>query len=219
MYYIIETRYVGENPDQHIDADSVEIRTTPADPSNLSRTTKDLALYAHGEYETIEAAKAAISAIFGDVLAVDSDDPDVVLLYRNIWKYIQTKNGCLNCRVSYFTQNHNGKNGNVQVFKSIRIISPITADTNTFDGFYFSDLMLFSDGTLFVPVDDSEVEYSAEYEGEDISLIPMTHILLPAVDEANMPLAKDMAEILRNEISSLFGSECDLPIVEFDYLE
>lgn len=120
--------------------------------------------------------------------------------------------------ISVLTNSHRGKDGNIQVFKSIKLVSPTTA-TNTFDGVYFSDWMLLSNGSLFISEDASAVDYSAEYEGEDISLILMTHILLPPVDDANMPLAREMAEVLRNEISCLFEIKCDLPIVEFDHAD
>lgn len=97
MYYIIETKYVGPNQTQYVDVDKIEISTSPAvtNSSNEQRidgwcgTTNDWAIYAHGEYATIEEARAAITEIFGDVRDSDdnvgsfeSDDDDVVETYK-----------------------------------------------------------------------------------------------------------------------------------------
>lgn len=99
MYYIIETRYVGPNrtQDQYVDVDRIDISTSPA-MTNLSHvertegwcgTTNGWAVYAHGEYATIDAARAAIAEKFGDVRNSDadgdsfeSDDDDVVETYK-----------------------------------------------------------------------------------------------------------------------------------------
>lgn len=99
MYYIIETNYVGPNrtQDQYVDLDRIDISTSPA-LTNLSHvdrtegwcgTTNGWSVYAHGEYDTIEDARAAIAAKFGDVRnsdangdSFDSDDEDVVETYR-----------------------------------------------------------------------------------------------------------------------------------------
>lgn len=72
MYYVIESKYVGPNQDQaqYCDVDTIGIYTTPG-KTNMSRevklegwlgTTNDWSEYAHGEYETVEAAEAAIRA-------------------------------------------------------------------------------------------------------------------------------------------------------------
>lgn len=99
MYYIIETNYVGPNQtqDQYVDVDKIEISTSPAitNRSHEERTegwcgtTNDWAVYAHGEYATIEEARAAITDKFGEVRDSDangdsfeSDDEDVVEIYR-----------------------------------------------------------------------------------------------------------------------------------------
>ncbi|EIZ8584089.1 hypothetical protein MQY53_001615 [Salmonella enterica subsp. enterica] len=97
MYYIIETKYVGPNQDQNVDVDTIEISTSPAitNSSNEERTegwcgtTNDWAVYAHGEYATIEEARAAITEHFGEVRDSDangdsfkSDDEDVVETYK-----------------------------------------------------------------------------------------------------------------------------------------
>lgn len=99
MYYVIETKYVGPNQtqDNYVDADKIEISTTPA-ITNSSReertegwcgTTNDWAVYAHGEYATIEEARAAIATKFGEVRDSDpngdsfeSDDEDVIETYK-----------------------------------------------------------------------------------------------------------------------------------------
>jgi len=81
MFYIIETNYVGPNQDQHIDADTIDITSEPG-RTNMSKevrldgwleTTGDWMVYAHGEYPTIDDARAAISEIFG---AVRGSDPE-----------------------------------------------------------------------------------------------------------------------------------------------
>lgn len=97
MYYIIETIYTGPNQDQYVDADRIEITTTPA-IGNCSRevcidgwcgTTDDWAVYAHGEYETLEEARDAIIETFGVVRDSDpngdrfeSFDENVVEAYK-----------------------------------------------------------------------------------------------------------------------------------------
>lgn len=97
-FYIIETNYVGPNRDQHVDADKIEISTSPALTNILHEertqgwcgTTNDLAVYAYGEYDTIEEARAAIDAEFGEVRRGDnegngfesSDDESVVETYK-----------------------------------------------------------------------------------------------------------------------------------------
>ena len=96
MYYIIENNYVGPANEQITDLDNVVISTTAA-KTNCSQeektegwcgTTNDWAIYAHGEYDTIEEARAAITDKFGAVRDTDpngerydSDDEDVVETY------------------------------------------------------------------------------------------------------------------------------------------
>ncbi|MFR9719891.1 hypothetical protein ACL00X_11095 [Aeromonas diversa] len=104
MFYIIESKYVGPNPyeTQNVDADVIEISTTPAmtNSSHEERlhgwcgTTNDTAIYAHGEYATLEEACAAVIDIFGDVRVHDANgdtfEPsgdDVVKAYK-AGKYI-----------------------------------------------------------------------------------------------------------------------------------
>ena len=99
MYYIIETNYVGANQTryQYVDINKIEISTSPAitNSSHEERTegwcgtTDDFAVYAHGEYATIEEARAAISEKFGEVRdsdangdSFDSDDEAVVETYK-----------------------------------------------------------------------------------------------------------------------------------------
>ena len=98
MYYIIETNYVGPNQteDQYVDVDTIEISTSPAitNSSHEQRTegwcgtTNDQAVYAHGEYATIEEARAAITDKFGEVRDSDDNgdsfesDEDVVETYK-----------------------------------------------------------------------------------------------------------------------------------------
>jgi len=99
MYYVIETNYVGPNQaqNQYADIDRIEISTSPAitNSSHEERTegwcgtTNDFAVYAHGEYATIEEARAAITDRFGEVRdsdangkAFESDDEHVVETYK-----------------------------------------------------------------------------------------------------------------------------------------
>lgn len=94
-YYIIETTYIGPNQDQdrYIDADSVVISTTPA-MANMSRepvidgwagTTNGWSVMAHGEYVTLDDARAALNALYPDGLR-DAEcmvcDDDVIEMYR-----------------------------------------------------------------------------------------------------------------------------------------
>lgn len=97
MYYIIETKYVGPNQDQYVDANRIEITTVPA-VTNSSRetcldgwcgTTNDWAIFARGQYDSVDEARAAIAEIFGDVRDRDangdpfeSDEEHVVEIYR-----------------------------------------------------------------------------------------------------------------------------------------
>lgn len=94
MYYIIETNYVGPNQNQHqyVDADKIEISTSPA-ITNSSRevciegwcgTTNDWAVYAHGEYATIEEARAAIVEKFGDVRNSDANGDSFTSYNENV---------------------------------------------------------------------------------------------------------------------------------------
>lgn len=97
-YYVIETDYVGPNHDQaqYYDADTWVISTSPA-TTNMSRevrtegwcgTTNDWYVHAHGEFPTLDAARAAITERFGDDLReidpdeVDAHDGDIVEAYK-----------------------------------------------------------------------------------------------------------------------------------------
>lgn len=98
MFYIIETNYVGPNQDQHCDADLVRIQTEPGRTNSSHKertegwlgTTNDWAEYAHGEYDTIEEARAAVEEQFGPCrereIGTDpfNDDPDgcVVAVFK-----------------------------------------------------------------------------------------------------------------------------------------
>lgn len=94
MYYIIENNYVGPNQtqDQYVDADKIEISTTPAmtNSSHEERTegwcgtTNDWAVFAHGAYATIEEARAAITEKFGEVREFEGNgnSVDVVETYK-----------------------------------------------------------------------------------------------------------------------------------------
>lgn len=99
MYYIIETNYIAPSrtQDQYVDVDTIEISTSPAITNGSHEvrlegwcgTTNDWAVYAHGEYATIEEARAAItekfkevrdSDVYGDLF--ESYDEDVVEIFK-----------------------------------------------------------------------------------------------------------------------------------------
>ena len=97
MFYVIEDKYVGPNQDQHVDADTITISTTPA-KTNMSHeiklhgwcgTTNDWSVHAYGEYETLEAARYAVFENFGQVRLVnDEDKDDTVIESYKIGQYI-----------------------------------------------------------------------------------------------------------------------------------
>lgn len=66
-FYVIETHYAGPNPRENPDADLIEIC------SSLEGMTFS---HMHGEYSTLEAARAAITEIFGDVRDCDPQTGD-----------------------------------------------------------------------------------------------------------------------------------------------
>lgn len=79
-YYVVETNYVDNES-----GDKVEIRTAPA-RTNFSHevriigfcgATNNKAVYAHGEFATLESARAAIASLF-DVNDDDDDEADEV---------------------------------------------------------------------------------------------------------------------------------------------
>lgn len=92
MYYIVETKYTGPNPDQHLDQDVVEIQTVPARTNSSGEiktqgwcgTTNDWCVNAHGEYTTLAEAEAAVKEIFGDVRPYEDEEADdsVVKAYK-----------------------------------------------------------------------------------------------------------------------------------------
>jgi hypothetical protein len=95
MFYIIERKYVGPNQTdaQYCDAHTVLIQSVPGrtNSSHEERTegwlgtTNEWAEHAHGEYETLEAARAAVEEKFGKCRESDLtwEDPDTAVeLYR-----------------------------------------------------------------------------------------------------------------------------------------
>lgn len=93
MFYIIETEYVGGNrhEDAYADADYIVISSKPA-YGNLSgepiisgwcgNENASWQTTAHGQYDTIEDARAAIAEIFGDVRLTASLTAHAVETYR-----------------------------------------------------------------------------------------------------------------------------------------
>jgi hypothetical protein len=83
-YYVVQVEYVGPNQgdSRWIDYDRWEISTEP-ELTNMGRqpreqgwcgTTNDVARYAHGAYETLEAARAAIADKAGKT-RIDEGEP------------------------------------------------------------------------------------------------------------------------------------------------
>ncbi len=99
MYYLIEREYVGPNPydTQYVDADEIIITTEPAKTNSSHEvrtegwcgTTNDWAIYAHGEYETLEDARAAVTEKFGETRLQEIGDYDA--LENIVEKYKQGK--------------------------------------------------------------------------------------------------------------------------------
>lgn len=111
-------------------------------------------------------------------------------------------------------EDHRGADGNIQHFTMFTVVTD-ASPSSSYDGRCYSDWITAVDGKLFVPAESSDVDYCAEFEGEDIALVPMTRIDLPAVDARTMPLAKKMAQRLREVISETFQIPCNYPIVKF----
>jgi hypothetical protein len=89
-YYVIETNYVG--PNDLYDPDTIGIYTQPA-YGNMSKepvvdgwagTTNDWATYAHGEFDTLEDARAKIEEMYPDRREVEVDElhEDCVELWK-----------------------------------------------------------------------------------------------------------------------------------------
>lgn len=81
-YYIVSKKYVGPNFDQHLDNEMAWIQTLPA-RTNMSHekrtkgwlgTTNDWSYQAHGEFHTLDEAKAALAALYPDYREVGEDE-------------------------------------------------------------------------------------------------------------------------------------------------
>lgn len=73
-YYVLSSEYVGPNLSDRCNSHTVQITTEPG-RTNMSNevrvdgwlgTSNDWAAYAHGEYDSIEAARAAIVEMLGE---------------------------------------------------------------------------------------------------------------------------------------------------------
>jgi len=93
-FYVVSYEYVGPNLDQRTNSETVEI-TTQAPRTNMSReikiegwlgTTNDNAAYAHGEFETIEAAREALIEEFPHTREMELD-PNEAEFYQTIEAY------------------------------------------------------------------------------------------------------------------------------------
>lgn len=91
-YYVVETNYVGPNPGQHLNDHTFEI-TTKAPRTNMSGevrtngwlgTTNDWSKTAHGAYDSVDEARAAVVEELGEDIRDNNDedrDEDVVASY------------------------------------------------------------------------------------------------------------------------------------------
>ena len=93
-YYLVSSEYVGPNAsnlstdfDRIVYGHYVDIRTVPG-TTNMSHeprtdgwlgTTNDWAEYAHGEYATLEDARAARAEMFPQTFASSRDDEDLMV--------------------------------------------------------------------------------------------------------------------------------------------
>jgi DNA-binding cell septation regulator SpoVG len=101
MFYIVETNYAGPNPDddRYIDSSTIAITTSPAIRNGNCEicldgwcgNSGDWVVHAHGEYSTIEKARAALADRFGEVRDSDPagesfrdeyEDLEVVEVYK-----------------------------------------------------------------------------------------------------------------------------------------
>lgn len=85
MFYITSSEYVGPNLDERLNSHEYRIQTWEPE-TNMSHavrtdgwlgTTNDVAAYAHGEFETEEAARAEVERLLADTgyRELDCDDP------------------------------------------------------------------------------------------------------------------------------------------------
>ncbi|WP_419629899.1 hypothetical protein [Thiolapillus sp.] len=94
-YYIEEIRYCGPNPqsEKYIDFDRFEITTIPPRTNSSNEicldgwlgTYNDVARYAHGAHESLEAAEGIVEDLLGHEYRCDREDvlpPDVLVSYR-----------------------------------------------------------------------------------------------------------------------------------------
>ena len=87
MFYIVESDYVGPNPDENVDGNMVFITQRPhlTNSSHEPRThgwcgtSNDIETTGHGEYQTRREAENAISARWGECREESIDDHDLRL--------------------------------------------------------------------------------------------------------------------------------------------
>lgn len=81
MFYLTYVRYIGQNQDENIDAHRIAIRSSPAISSETREPVVsgwcyaegDWSIVAHGEYNSIEGARAGMVSVFGPTRDVDQD--------------------------------------------------------------------------------------------------------------------------------------------------
>lgn len=91
MYYVIESKYVGPNREDHLTDHEIAIATKPGITIRHEEKTNgdlgtwgDWAGYAYGEYKTMDEAREKVASICSDEgfrEGPDSDDPNDVEVY------------------------------------------------------------------------------------------------------------------------------------------
>jgi hypothetical protein len=74
MYYVLEWKYVGPDPEQHINEHALLITSVPGRKNQSGEectsgwlgTTNDWAEYAHGEFASLENARQAVAGVAGE---------------------------------------------------------------------------------------------------------------------------------------------------------
>ena len=92
MYYVVSREYIGPDQEKRLNSEAYEI-TTEEPTTNMShevRTdgwlgcTNDWDAHAHGEFETVEAARSAIAELIGDNRRETSDDDNEIRFNESI---------------------------------------------------------------------------------------------------------------------------------------
>jgi hypothetical protein len=88
MFYVIETKYAGPNPNENINLSRVVISTTPC-RENLNNkikihgwcgTSNCISTFAHGRFETVDQAREFVNERFGNVAELENPMSDEYVL-------------------------------------------------------------------------------------------------------------------------------------------